>query len=243
MNQISLVQLGLSFFAGMLTVLSPCVFPAIPMVAASSLGAHRFGPFALALGLAVSFTAIGVGVAAFGIDVGVDGQMIRKLAAFLIFAAGLVLISTRAQQKLSSLLSPIGLHADRWSRRLPTKGLFGQFGLGCLLGAIWSPCSGPLLGAAIGMAATQGSRTGGATLMFSFGLGSSLPLLFASYASRTWMMKRKGGLVKFGERAKTGIGIVLIFVALSILSGADRVLEAWLLERLPEKWIEVITHF
>lgn len=243
MQEFHLGQLLIGLLAGMLTVFSPCVFPAIPMIATSSLGAHRFGPIALAAGLTISFTLIGVGVASLGIDLGIDGQFVRKAAASLILVAGLLMFSGRAQEWLSRRLNPLSTHADRLSRGLPTQGLVGQFALGCLLGAIWSPCSGPLLGAAIGMAATQETRLAGAVLMFVFGVGSSVPILMASCASRAWVMKRRGGILSFGSNAKKWVGAVLVAMAILILSGADHLFEAWVLNHLPQSWLEVITRF
>jgi cytochrome c-type biogenesis protein len=58
--------LGLAFLAGVLTVLSPCVLPLLPIVLGAATSQHRLGPLALATGLALSFTAIGLFVATIG---------------------------------------------------------------------------------------------------------------------------------------------------------------------------------
>ena len=57
---------GLAFLAGLLTVLSPCVLPLLPIVFGSAASAHRLGPVALTAGVAISFVAIGLFIATMG---------------------------------------------------------------------------------------------------------------------------------------------------------------------------------
>lgn len=68
-----LLGLGFSFLAGVLSTLSPCELPLIPVVLGAAAGQHRYGPVALAAGLAISFTVIGLFVATIGFSVGLDG--------------------------------------------------------------------------------------------------------------------------------------------------------------------------
>ena len=63
---------GLALLAGVLSTLSPCVLPLLPVVLATALSKHRFGAFALATGLALSFTGIGLFVATVGFALGYD---------------------------------------------------------------------------------------------------------------------------------------------------------------------------
>ena len=62
-----MATISLAFLAGVLSLLSPCVLPLVPMVLAAATGEHRMGPAALAAGLALSFTAIGIFIALFGL--------------------------------------------------------------------------------------------------------------------------------------------------------------------------------
>ena len=57
---------GLGYIAGLLSTLSPCVLPLVPILIATALSAHRLGPYALAIGLALSFSVIGTFVASAG---------------------------------------------------------------------------------------------------------------------------------------------------------------------------------
>jgi len=69
--------LGLAFLAGILSILSPCVLPLLPIVLGTAQAEHRLGPVALAAGLAVSFTAIGLFVATIGFAIGLDTDVFR----------------------------------------------------------------------------------------------------------------------------------------------------------------------
>ena len=83
----SAAALGLSFAAGALSTLSPCVLPLLPIVLASAASEHRLAPAALAAGLALSFTAIGLFVATLGFAIGVDGEVFRIIGALLLACA------------------------------------------------------------------------------------------------------------------------------------------------------------
>ena len=74
---------GLAFFAGILSVLSPCVMPLLPLVLGAAASEHKLGPAALAAGLAISFVAIGLFVATIGFSIGLDGDVFRRAAAVL----------------------------------------------------------------------------------------------------------------------------------------------------------------
>jgi thioredoxin 1 len=84
---------ALGFLAGALTTLSPCVLALIPILAASALAAHRLGVVALAAGLGVSFSVIGIFVASIGASLGVDGEVFRRVAAVLMILFGLAIFS------------------------------------------------------------------------------------------------------------------------------------------------------
>jgi cytochrome c biogenesis protein CcdA len=234
------VNLALALGAGVLTALSPCVLPALPLVVGSALAGHRYGPVALAAGLASAFAAVGVALAASGSIAGLDESGLRRLAAVLLIAGGAALLSVRLQDAMSRVTSPLASGAAKLSTRLG-GGLGGQFAIGALLGAVWSPCVGPTLGAAIGLASAAGTQSLllAAALMFAFGIGSSLPLLATAYLSRH-MLAARPILLGAGATGKLALGAVLICVGGLTLSGLDKQIEAALLQQLPQWWIGVL---
>ena len=142
----SAAALGLSFAAGALSTLSPCVLPLLPIVLASAASEHRLAPAALAAGLALSFTAIGLFVATLGFAIGVDGEVFRIIGALLLAVIGAVLVWPGLQERFSVAASPFGNWAQNRFGGFSSAGVSGQFGAGLLLGAVWSPCAGLLSG-------------------------------------------------------------------------------------------------
>jgi cytochrome c biogenesis protein CcdA len=94
---VSVGALGFGFLAGLLSVLSPCVVPVLPLVFAPALSAHRFGAAALTAGLVSSFVAVGLFVATIGFSLGIDDGPVRDAAALLLGLVGLVLLSGSLQ--------------------------------------------------------------------------------------------------------------------------------------------------
>ncbi|TVQ41443.1 MAG: cytochrome c biogenesis protein CcdA, partial [Wenzhouxiangella sp.] len=82
--EIQAVTLGLAFLAGLVTTLSPCVLPILPMIAAAATGRSRLGLVALAAGLALSFTVVGVVLASSGHLIGLDERGLRLGAGILL---------------------------------------------------------------------------------------------------------------------------------------------------------------
>ena len=132
--------LALAFAAGVLSILSPCVLPIMPIVLGAAASEHRWGPAALAMGLAVSFVAIGLFVATVGYSIGLDTELFRNVAAALMIAVGVILLVPRFQERLALAGAPLVTWSDRHLGGPRQSGLGGQISTGLLLGAVWSLC-------------------------------------------------------------------------------------------------------
>ena len=232
---------GLSFAAGTITVLSPCVLPVLPIVVGSAGQQHRHGPAALAAGLILSFVTVGMTIASVGIAIGLDGSLIRVAGASLLAIVGLFLLSKRLQHRFENAATPLANSASQLMGKPVFSGLGGQFLVGALLGAIWSPCTGPTLGAAIGMATQSGTQLQAATIMTLFGVGAAVPVLAIGYGAQSLMTRNRGQFLKFGAMATSAMGFVLVAVGTFVLTGLDKKVETLLLNHLPSGWIELIT--
>jgi cytochrome c biogenesis protein CcdA len=232
-----------AFVAGVLSFLNPCVLPLLPIVFATAASTHRLGSVAMTTGLIVSFMAFGMFVAVLGFSLGYDGISLQTVAAIMLVAIGLVLMAPPLQARLALAAAPIVNRADRYIGEFATGGLTGQFGLGVLLGIVWTPCVGPTLGAASVLAA-QGRDLGGvAATMSVFALGAALPLVLFGLASRRAVTVWQGHLLSVAGRAKTAFGIVLVLTGVLILTGYDKRLEAALLSTSPGWLSDVTTRF
>lgn len=234
---------GFAAVAGVLSILSPCVLPLVPIVLGTAASEHRLGPVALAGGLALSFTLVGLFVATIGFAVGIDAGMFRSAAAVLLIGIGVVLLVPRLQAQFATATGPVGHWTESRLGGFSTGGLSGQFGVGLLLGAVWSPCVGPTLGAASVLAA-RGQNLGSVALtMLAFGLGAALPLLGLGLLSRQTLMRWRDRLMATGKGVKQAMGAVVVGVGVLILSGLDKAVETWLVEASPAWLTELTTRF
>ena len=239
----SLATLGLALLAGILSTLSPCVLPILPIVIGTAASQHKYGPVALAAGLALSFVVIGLFVATAGFAIGLDGTVFRRFSAVLMIVAGAVLLSSKLQQVVAGAASPIANWADHRFGGATGTGLWGQAGVGALLGAVWSPCVGPTLGAASVLAAQGHDLLQVALTMLAFGLGAALPLLVLGMLSREVMLKLRGTLMSAGSAAKLALGVVLLATGVFVLAGLDKSAEATLVAVMPDWLVALTTRF
>jgi cytochrome c biogenesis protein CcdA len=238
----TLGSLVLALAAGMLSVLSPCVLPILPIVLGAAATEGKSGPVTLAIGLSVSFVAIGWFVATVGCAVGLDADVFRYVAAVLMVAIGLVLTLPGLQAQLAVASGPVANWADaRFSN--VRSGTSGQFWVGVLLGAVWSPCVGPTLGAA-SLLAAQGRDLGQVGItMFAFGLGAALPLLALGLLSREAMMRWRHRLASASKGAKAGLGVLFVAIGALVLTGLDKSIETVLVEVSPQWLTDLTTRF
>jgi len=235
--------LALAFAAGLLSILSPCVLPLVPIVLGAAVVAHPLGALALAAGLAVSFTALGLLLALVGFGLGIDPGMFRVAAAVIMIGLGVILVMPSWQAQLAAAGGPVSSWADRRFGGFASSGLAGQFAIGLLLGAVWSPCVGPTLGAA-SLLASQGQDLLRVTLtMAVFGVGAALPLILLGLLSRATLMRVRSSLMSAGKLGKALLGAAFIVIGVAIVSGADKRIEAALVDASPPWLTELTTSF
>lgn len=231
---------GLGFLAGLLSTLSPCVLPLIPILLGSATNAHPRAPLALAGGLALSYAVIGTALAWAGSALNIDAVIFRNIAAAVLGLLGIVLMSASLQRRFATATSGLGDSGNLLLNRLQPDGLWGQFAIGLFLGVVWSPCVGPTLGAAVVLASQGTQLLQVALLMGIFGLGAALPVVVLAYVSHSAMMRIRGQLMPAGKNGKVILGAIMLAIALLILSGADKTVEAWMVEHSPA-WLTALT--
>ena len=225
---------ALSVAAGALTTLSPCVFPLLPVIVGGAVQRHRAAPIAMGLGMAITFTLIGLLVGGLGGSLSLAPDDVRRVGAWLLVAFGVVIGVPALERRFSNLMTPLASSANAASARLDGGALTGAFALGGLLGLVWSPCAGPLLGSTLALVATAGGAPRGALLLGLFGLG-------AAYASRAGFGRVRGWVLAHAGTTKRVMGGLLLLVGVLILSGGDHAIEAWVNDRLPDAWLALTT--
>lgn len=226
----------LAFSAGVLSTLSPCVLPLLPIIISTALTAHRYGVIAIASGMAISFSIMGIVLVTFGLTIGLDVDKIRFFAAALMIVIAVFLLSQTLQARFVTASSGVSRLGHLMLSKVTMKGVGGQFIIGILLGLVWAPCIGPTLGAAIVLAG-QGKELGTAFMvMLIFALGASFPIIVLGHLSQRLMLRTKSQLQVAGVVGKKILGIFLLVIGVLILSKQDKVMETFFLTHAPD-WL------
>ncbi len=236
-------QLFTAILAGLLTVINPCVLPMLPIVFASALSEHRAGAVALALGVSVSFVTISLFVALIGFSIGIGSEQFRFFGGLIMILLGIVLVVPRLQVQLATAAGPIANWSQRRFGGSDGRGWQGQFGIGLMLGLVWSPCTGPTLGLASTYAARGDSIGMVALVMLVFGLAAAIPLILLGLLSRAALMRWRDRLLSISAIGKAIFGLILITIGILIVTGVDRQFEAYLNNVLPEGLLGLTVRF
>ena len=164
------VLLGIGFLAGVITAVSPCVLPVLPIVLAGGATATgRRRPFAIIAGLVVSFTVFTLAASSLLSALGLPQDFLRNLAIALLF----VLAATLLFPQVGYLLErPLAFMTRRRGGELG-----GGFVLGVSLGLVFVPCAGPVLATIATLTAQHRVGVDAVLLTLSYALGVAVPML------------------------------------------------------------------
>ena len=228
-----LLTLPLAFAAGMLTIFSPCVLPLAPIVVATARARDPRGPIALGFGLAATFGIVGGVLASFGVEFG-NSDLARAASAVVMVAIGAALLVPAIGERIERRLGFVGRAADVMSERLPNAGLAGQAAAGVVLAFAWAPCAGPILGAALLLAAKGGSLAAAIATMTVYAVGAASALIGAGYAAGR--LASKARFVWAGAGGRLALGAAFVLIGAAVLTGFDHHIEAVLVAAMPD-WL------
>lgn len=225
-------SLGLAWLGGVLTVLSPCILPVLPIVVGRSLQSHRYGPVALVAGLVGGFAVAGslLGVTASWFTGLANG--LRYGAIAILLGLGIAALFPQISYRALSY-PPLGSGWFGRGLKEPNRlGLSGEFWLGTQLGLLWTPCAGPVLGSILVLAAVDRQVAGAFGLLMAYGLGAALPLLAIAYGGRS-VSQRLLGLRRHSATLQRVGGGLIVGTAIAILLGWDVNVQLWLAPLFP----------
>jgi cytochrome c biogenesis protein CcdA len=228
-----MLSMLLAYGAGLLTLINPCVLPILPIVLASALSADRRAPLRLAFGMSISFIALGLGLSIAGPSLGLSPEGAARAAALLMAVFGLVMLVPALASGFATATAGFASRADQGLRSDWATSPTGQVLGGLLLGAVWSPCIGPTLGAAISLAAQRTDILGAGLVMTAFAAGVSTLILLLAYGAKSQLQARKALLMRLAPKARPILGAAFLAVGLFLWFGLNHPVEAWLLDTLP----------
>ena len=198
----------IAFFFGILSVLSPCVLPVIPLIAAYSTKSGRYIPITIVIGLSISFALMGVLASAFGSIFQQYQTALYITGGVVIIFLGMYMIFDVVGEKIRTIVPNTRLSTMPYATNV--GGTTGGLMLGFSLGVVWTPCIGPILGAILMMVAVQGDILYGGILLVIYSLGLGLPLLAIAYTSHFTLKP----FVKYSVIIKRFSGIILVLAGL-----------------------------
>jgi cytochrome c-type biogenesis protein len=223
------ISVSLALLGGVLTVLSPCVLPILPIIVGRSLQSHRLGPVAIVCGLISGFALAGsvLGIAASWLTPLATG--LRTVAIGVLLLMGILAIFPTLSYRFFSYfrIQPKDSQA---------KGLMGEFWLGTQLGLLWMPCAGPVLGSILILSAVQQQIVSSFGLLLVYGCGAAIPLLTIAYGGR-YLSRRLLSLRSHSMMLQRIGGIMVVSTAIAILFGWDIQIQLWLAPFFPAQSI------
>src|SRR5204863_3035668 len=171
-----ILLLGIAFVAGVITALSPCVLPVLPIVLAGGASGGGRRPFAIIAGLVASFTTFTLAATALLDALGLPQDLLRNIAIALLFVLAATLLVPR-----------IGLVLERpfaFLTRRSGGDLGGGFLLGASLGLVFVPCAGPVLATITVLSAQHRVGTRTVLLTIAYALGAAVPMLLIALGGR-----------------------------------------------------------
>jgi cytochrome c-type biogenesis protein len=227
-----LTDLVALFGAGVASFLAPCVVPLVPaylgLVVGETVDAKdtaKVVPATLVFiaGFALVFAGLGVFAGGIGSSLADEQIWLQRIGGLLVFIMGLVLLG---------VLKGTALQERRLVKRLPKTGPLRPFVLGVGFGAAWSPCVGPLLAAALTVAANEGDPVRGGALLIAYSLGIGVPFLAASLglASSPSLAAR---LRRIGPTLERIGGALLVVLGILLATGLYKHLTSYLAQFTP----------
>jgi cytochrome c biogenesis protein CcdA/thiol-disulfide isomerase/thioredoxin len=206
-----LVLVGIAFVAGMVTAISPCVLPVLPIVFAGSATGGSRRPYAVVAGLVASFTTFTLAATALVAALGLPDDLLRNIAIGAVAVVGLGLLVPAIGRVLARPFQALG-------RRAPGD-VGGGFLLGVSLGLLFTPCAGPIIAAVATVAATERFTTSAVIVTLAYAVGAGLVLLVLAVLARRGL--QLAPLRTRGEAIRRGLGAVILGVVVLMALGID----------------------
>ncbi len=216
-------MLLLAFLGGVLTILSPCILPIVPLVFSRADRSFARETVPMLIGLATVFAIVASVATASATWIVRASEIGRYGAIALLAAVSVSLLMPGFTEAVTRPLVRAGSVLDRSGSQKRT--VFGSSLIGAAIGLLWAPCAGPILGLVIAAAALNGSSSGSALLFVAFALGAATSLGIAMFAGARVLqrMKRYSGADRW---IRTSLGVAALAGVFIIMMGWDRTLFA-----------------
>jgi len=226
------ILITFAFLAGIVTILSPCILPVLPLILSSVVGNEYVGrsrSLGVVLGFIASFTLFTLFLSTLVSILGISAETLRLFAVIVMGVFGVTLLVPRFQIFLEKVFSRLTGFAPRPEAK---RGFGSGLLVGLSLGLLWTPCVGPILASVLSLALTGKVTLAAFFIVLAYSIGTALPMLFIMWGGRG-LLKRVPWLLRNTGNIQKGFGIVMIFVAIAIYTNIDRTFQTYIVNTFP----------
>jgi cytochrome c biogenesis protein CcdA/thiol-disulfide isomerase/thioredoxin len=213
-----MILILLTYLAGVLTILSPCILPVLPFVFSRAEKSFVRHGIPLLVGMALTFSLFSALAIVGGEWVTAASGTARVAALVLLSLFGLSLVFPHLAEKVFAPLATLG---GKLGSRSDQEKSSTSFLVGVSTGLLWAPCAGPILGLVLTGAATQKDFASSISLLASYSLGAASSLALALFAGGRFLgrLKKFLGVDRIVKRA---LGLAVLAGVVVISLGLDR---------------------
>jgi cytochrome c biogenesis protein CcdA/thiol-disulfide isomerase/thioredoxin len=226
-----LLLIGFAFLAGIVTVLSPCILPVLPIVLSSAVDdSGKKRPLGVVIGFVASFTFFTLFLSTLVKISGIPADSLRFVAIVIVGFLGLSLLVPQIQLWIEQAFSKLTSLAPQGQKY---HGFGRGFLIGLSLGLLWTPCVGPILASVISLAIVGTVTAEAFFITLAYSLGTAIPMFIIMMVGATALQKVPW-LLRNTALIQKGFGVVMVATAIGIFFNVDRAFQTWVLESFPQ---------
>jgi len=219
-----------AFLAGVVTILSPCILPILPIILSSSVDSSgKKRPLGVVIGFIASFTFFTLFLSSIVKVSGISAGSLRYVSIVILVVFGLSLLIPKFQLLIEQLFSRFARLAPNGTKR---QGFAGGVVVGLTLGLLWTPCVGPILASVISLALSGSVTYQAAIITLSYSVGTALPMFLIMSAGSN-ALKRVPWLLSNTAKIQKAFGVLMVVTALGIYFNVDRAFQTFILDTFP----------
>ncbi|MBM7097789.1 MULTISPECIES: cytochrome c biogenesis CcdA family protein [Alteribacter] len=236
-NEVSFLSMWIALFAGVISFLSPCVFPLVPAFLAQLTGANinnneiaadRKLILSRSIGFIIGFTSIFLVLGASSTFVGrifiQNMTLLEQLGGIVIVLFGLQLTGVFS---FSFLMKEKRFHQPK-----KAASFLRSISFGLVFAAAWSPCIGLVLGSILALASSSSTMWGGMTLLLIYSIGLGIPFLLAGLLYSKSLNKMRN-VNRYLPVIQKSSGVVMIILGIMLFTGLFNRISAYLANYIP----------
>lgn len=228
-----------SFIAGIVTILSPCILPVLPILLSST--ADRSGrrrPFGIITGFIFSFTFFTLFLSVIVRGSGISVETLRNFSLLLLIGFGLSILVPQIKVYVEKAFIKISSSAPKLKQQ---EGFIGGLLIGFSVGLLWSPCVGPILASVISLALAEEVTFKAILITLAYSAGTAIPMFIIVQGGSTVIQSSKW-LAKHTHQIEKIFAIMMILTAIALFFDFDKKFQSYVVRKFPN-YVNNLTQF